>query len=67
MSKTFSHGREVAQEADTSAAAETTGTQRRGRGRWLAVGIVVVVAAGAVSSWRAGAYSRADSSGTSGL
>jgi hypothetical protein len=36
----------------------------RGRGRWVALGIVVVVAAGAVSGWRAGAFSPAASSGT---
>ncbi len=35
----------------------------RGRGRWVAVGIVVVVAAGAVAGWRAGVFSSAASSG----
>jgi hypothetical protein len=35
----------------------------RGRGRWVAVGIVVVVAAGAVAAWRAGVFSPAASSG----
>ena len=35
----------------------------RGRGRWVAVGIVVVVAAGAVSAWRAGVFSPAATSG----
>ena len=35
----------------------------RGRGRWIAVGIVVVVAAGAVTAWRAGAFSPSASSG----
>src|SRR6266702_4099155 len=35
----------------------------RGRGRWVALGIVVVVAAGAVSAWRAGVFSPAASLG----
>ena len=35
----------------------------RGRGRWVALGIVVVVAAGVVSAWRAGVFSPAASSG----
>jgi hypothetical protein len=35
----------------------------RGRGRWAALGIVIVVAAGAVSAWRAGVFSPAASSG----
>ena len=33
------------------------------RGRWVALGIVVVLAAGAVSAWRAGVFSPAASSG----
>src|SRR6266568_277647 len=36
----------------------------RGRGRWVALGIVVVVAAGAVSAWRAGAFAPAASPGS---
>src|SRR6266581_8065924 len=36
----------------------------RGRGRWVALGIVVVVAAGAVSAWRAGVFSPAASPGS---
>jgi hypothetical protein len=35
----------------------------RGRGRWVALGIVVAVAAGAVSAWRAGVFAPAASSG----
>jgi hypothetical protein len=35
----------------------------RGRGRWVALGLVVVVAAGAVSAWGAGAFSPAASPG----
>jgi len=37
---------------------------RRRRGRWVALGIVVVVAAVAVSAWRAGVFSPAASSGS---
>ena len=40
------------------------GIARRRRGRWVALGIVVVVAAGAVSAWRAGVFSPAASSGS---
>jgi hypothetical protein len=36
----------------------------RGRGRWVALGVVVVAAAGAVAAWRAGAFSPAAASGT---
>ncbi|HEX3711823.1 MAG TPA: hypothetical protein VHV09_03435 [Trebonia sp.] len=36
----------------------------RGPRRWVAVGIVIVVAAGAVSAWRAGVFSQSASSGT---
>jgi hypothetical protein len=36
----------------------------RGRGRWVALGVVVVVAAGAVAAWRTGAFSPAAASGT---
>jgi len=41
-----------------------TGASRRGQFRWVVVGVVVVLAAsGAVSAWRAGAFSRPASSG----
>jgi hypothetical protein len=39
------------------------GGRRRRRGGWAVLGIVVVVAAGAVSAWRAGVFSPASSSG----
>ena len=39
---------------------------RRRLGGWVALGIVVVVAAGAVSAWRAGVFSPAASSGAGG-
>jgi hypothetical protein len=62
MSGTVSRGRETERQA---AAAEARGS--RGRGRWVALGIVVVVAAGAVSAWRAGVFSPAASPGAGGL
>jgi hypothetical protein len=53
--------------AEQAAREEDPGAVRarepRGRGRWAAVGIVIVVAAGAVSAWRAGVFSPAASSG----
>ena len=52
---------EEAGQAEAPGAAEASGS--RGRGRWVALGIVVVVAAGAVSAWRAGVFSPAASSG----
>jgi hypothetical protein len=61
VSETVSRGREAGQQAEALADAEARGS--RGRGRWVALGIVVVVAAGAVSAWRAGVSSPAASSG----
>ena len=52
---------EEARQAEAPGAAEARGP--RGRGRWVAVGIVIVVAAGAVSAWRAGVFSPAASTG----
>jgi len=62
VSETVSRGREAGQRAETLAAAEARGS--RGRGRWIALGIVVVVAAGAVSAWRV--FSPDASSGAGG-
>jgi hypothetical protein len=54
--------------ADKTGQAETPTTTQargsRGRGRWVALGIVVVVAAGAMAAWRAEAFSPAAASGT---
>jgi hypothetical protein len=61
MSGTVSRDREAGQQAEVLAAGEARGS--RGRGRWVALGIVVVVAAGAVAGWRAGVFSPAASSG----
>ena len=62
MSGTVSRGREAGRQAEALAAGEARGS--RGRGRWVALGIVVVVAAGAVAAWQAGVFSPAASSGT---
>ena len=62
MSETVSRGREAGQQAEVLAAAKVRGW--RGRGRWVALGIVVVVAVAAVSAWRAGVFSPAASSGS---
>lgn len=61
MGETVSRGREAGQPAEVLAAAEARGS--RGRVRWAALGIVAVVAAGAVAGWRAGVFSPAASSG----
>jgi hypothetical protein len=61
VSETVSRGREAGQQAEVLAAAETRGSC--GRRRWVALGIVAVVAAGAVAGWRAGVFSPAASSG----
>ena len=62
MNETVSRGREAGRQAEVLAAAEARGS--RGRGRWVALGIVVVVAAGAVWAWRAGVFSPAATSGS---
>jgi hypothetical protein len=61
VSETVSRGHEAGQ-ADVLTAAGAGGP--RGRGRWVVLGIVVLVAAGAVSAWRAGVFSPTASSGT---
>jgi hypothetical protein len=62
VSKTVSRGRESAQHAEIVSAGAPQGRSRRGR--WVALGVVVVVAAGAVAAWRAGEFSPAATSGT---
>jgi hypothetical protein len=61
MSGTVPRGREAGQQAGVLADGEARGS--RGRGRWVALGIVVMMVAGAVSAWRAGVFSPAASSG----
>jgi hypothetical protein len=64
MSGTVSRGRRAGLEAEALAAAGARGS--RGRGRWVALGIVVVMVAGAVAAWRAGVFSPAAASGAGG-
>jgi hypothetical protein len=61
MSRTVSRGREAGQQAEGLVSAGAAGA--RGHGRWVAVGVVVVVAAGAVAGWQAGVFSPAASPG----
>jgi hypothetical protein len=61
VSGTVPRGREAGRQTEAHAAAEAR--RPRGRGRWAALGIVVVMAAGAVSAWRAGVFSPAAPSG----
>jgi hypothetical protein len=61
VSETVPRGREAGQQAHVLADAGAGGS--RGRGRWVALGIVAVVAAGAVGVWRAGVFAPAVSSG----
>jgi len=66
MSRTISRSREAGQReagqrAEGLVSAEAGGA--RGRGRWVALGVVVVVAAGAVAGWQAGVFSPAASPG----
>ena len=67
MSGTVSRGREAGQQAagqQAEALEAAEASRSRGRGRWVALGIVAVVAAGAVSAWRAGVFSPAASPGS---
>ena len=61
VSETVSRGREARRQAAILAAGEPRGP--RDRGRWVALGIVVVAAAGVVAGWQAGVFSSAASSG----
>ena len=61
MTAAFARGREAGQRAEALPAAAARGS--RGRRRWVALGIVAVVAAGAVAAWRAGVFPRATSPG----
>jgi hypothetical protein len=66
VSGTVSRGREAGWQAEAQAAGETRGSRGRRRGGWVAAGLVVVLAAGVVSAWRAGVFSPAASSGAGG-
>ncbi|MCW2933202.1 MAG: Peptidoglycan-binding domain 1 protein [Actinomycetia bacterium] len=62
VSKTVSRSRKAGQQAEILATGGPPGRARRG-GRWMAMGVVVVVAAGAVAAWRTGVLSPAAASG----
>jgi hypothetical protein len=61
VSGAISRGREGGPQTEPQTAAEAG--ESRGRGRWVAVGVMVVLAAGAVAGWRAGVFSAAASPG----
>lgn len=60
MSETVPRGREAGLQAEALTAAEAR-EHRRGPGRWVAAGLVVVLAAGGAAAWRAGIFSPAAS------
>jgi multidrug efflux pump subunit AcrA (membrane-fusion protein) len=65
MSGTLPRGRDAGQHATRPQAQPlaAAGPRRpRRRGRWMALGVVVVMAAGAVAAWRTGTFSPAPSS-----
>src|ERR1700733_5623801 len=64
VSGAISGGREAGPQTEPRAAAEVGGS--RGRGRWVAVGVMVVLAAGAVAGWRAGGVRRGGRGGVGG-
>ena len=63
MNRTVSRGLEAGQPAEALAATEAGGARRHRRRGWAAAGLVVLATAGAVSAWRAGAFSSAASPG----
>jgi hypothetical protein len=60
---TVSRARGTGRRAEVLAVADAGGYRGRRRGRWVAAGLVVVVAAGAMSAWWAGVFSASRSSG----
>jgi peptidoglycan hydrolase-like protein with peptidoglycan-binding domain len=66
VSETVSRGYEAEQRADTLATSQEAAAPRRGRGRWVAGGLVIMVAAGAVAAWYAGAFRAASPAAGSG-
>jgi hypothetical protein len=64
VSEMVSRSQEAGQHREVAAATGAAVAGRRHRGRWVALGIVVVVAAGVTAGWWAGVFSAAASSGT---
>jgi hypothetical protein len=61
MNETVPRGREAGQEEAT---AVPEAFRSHHRGRWVALGVVIALAAGAVWAWRAGVFTPASSSGS---
>jgi peptidoglycan hydrolase-like protein with peptidoglycan-binding domain len=59
VSGAISGGRDAGPQPESRAAAEVAGS--RGRGRWVALGVMVVLVAGVVAGWRMGMFSAAAS------
>ena len=55
MNEAVPRGREAGQEEKVTSVTETS--RSHGRGRWVVLGLVVAMAAGAVWAWRAGVFS----------
>ncbi len=66
MSETVSRGREAGRQAEAEPAGQARGSRGRRRGGWVAAGLVVVLAAGLVSAWRAGVFPLADTPAAEG-
>src|SRR6266699_312930 len=64
MSGTVSRGREAGRQAEAQPAGQARGSRGRRRAGWVAAGLVVVLAAGVISAWRAGVFSPAATSGS---
>jgi hypothetical protein len=62
MNETVPRGRESEQQEEVTAVPEAFRSHHRGR--WVALGVVIAMAAGAVWAWRAGVFSPASSSGS---
>jgi hypothetical protein len=62
MNETVPRGRETEQQEEVTAVPEAS--RSHSRGRWVALGVVVSVVAGAVWAWRAEVFSPASSSGS---
>jgi hypothetical protein len=59
VSETVERGHQASQQASKPAKLQPDAGTSRSRGRWVALGVVVVIAAAAVSAWQAGMFSPA--------
>ena len=59
VSETVDRGHQAGQQASQQAELQPDAGTSRSRGRWVALGVVVVIAAVAVSTWQAGMFSPA--------